>query len=214
MEYIVHTVQQGDSVESIAFQHGMFWETIWNDGKNSQLKGKRHDPNILYPGDIVHVPEKRERQESGASGAKHRFKRKGVPSKFQLHLLRGNKPRKNLKYRMIVDQGNIIEGSTDGDGWIRQPISPSAKKIALTLLPKDQPPETHMLDLSFLDPIDTVSGAQSRLANLGYFAGESTGTLDAASVAAIRGFQKAHDLTVNGRLDDATLSKLKDAHKS
>jgi N-acetylmuramoyl-L-alanine amidase len=54
-----HNVVQGDCVLSIAEQYGFFWETVWNHPSNAELKKKREDPAILYPGDVVFVPEKR-----------------------------------------------------------------------------------------------------------------------------------------------------------
>lgn len=208
------TVEQGQSVASIAFQYGLHEDYVWNFADNAVLKQKRKDPNILFPGDQLVIPDKRVTPVSKPAGARHKFQRKGVPIKFQLRLLSGGKPRNGLKYRLAIDGSNVGEGTTDGEGWIRQPLSPDACSARLTLLPDGQPPETHTLVLSGLDPIDTVSGAQSRLANLGYYTGESSGELDDATVAAVSGFQKGLGLPATGQLDDATLSKLKELHKS
>jgi len=83
-----YKVRSGDCISSIAFNHGFFWETLWAHGKNSSLKQKRKDPNILRPGDLVHVPDLTSKEESCATDKRHTFKVKGVPAKLQLRLMR------------------------------------------------------------------------------------------------------------------------------
>ncbi len=83
-----YEVQEGDCISSIAHEHGFLWETLWNHSANSGLNQQRKDPNILMEGDIVHIPDKTKKQESGATEAKHKFKLKGVPAKLKLKLMR------------------------------------------------------------------------------------------------------------------------------
>jgi hypothetical protein len=83
-----YTVQQGDCISSIAFSHGFFWQTLWNDGANSNLKSLRKDPNVLKEGDVVHIPDLRLKQESCATEKRWSFKLKGVPAKCKIKVLR------------------------------------------------------------------------------------------------------------------------------
>jgi len=83
-----YTVKQGDCLSSIAAKYGLFWEKIWNHPKNARLKEQRKDPNILYPGDVVFVPEKEVKEESGATEQRHQFKKKGAPAKLRLRLMK------------------------------------------------------------------------------------------------------------------------------
>ncbi|MGB9698788.1 MAG: LysM peptidoglycan-binding domain-containing protein [Thermodesulfobacteriota bacterium] len=52
-----YTVKQGDCLSSIGEKYGIFWEKIWNQPKNDKLKEKRKNPNILYPGDVIFIPD-------------------------------------------------------------------------------------------------------------------------------------------------------------
>ena len=48
-----HTVQQGESVESIAHAAGHFWDTVWQHPDNAALRQLRRSPHVLLPGDVV-----------------------------------------------------------------------------------------------------------------------------------------------------------------
>ena len=55
---------------------------------------------------------------------------------------------------------------------------------------------------------DTVYHLELRLAELGYFSGESDGVFDADTRTALEGFQQANGLTASGALDQETLDAL------
>lgn len=82
-----YKVKQGDCLSSIAERHGLFWDKVWNHPKNARLKEQRKDPNILYPGDVVFVPDKDKKEESGATEQKHQFRKKGTPAKLRLRVM-------------------------------------------------------------------------------------------------------------------------------
>src|ERR1051325_629326 len=87
-EYIL---KQGDCISSIAYERGFFWETLWNHSRNSELKTRRKDPNVLMAGDSLFIPDLAVGEEAGATEGRHRFKLKGVPAKLRLRLIK-NKP--------------------------------------------------------------------------------------------------------------------------
>ena len=69
-----YEIQQGDCLASIARNSGLLWETIWNRPENSNLRTLRVDPNILFPGDILFIPDKDPQPVSGSTDARHSLK--------------------------------------------------------------------------------------------------------------------------------------------
>jgi hypothetical protein len=204
-----HTVSQGECISSIAWQHGFFPNTIWNDPANGALKSARRDPNVLYPGDVVFIPEKQIKQVDAVTEKKHTCVLKGVPAKLRLRILDGDVPRANAKYKLAVD-GRWFEGTTDGDGKLEHTIPPGAQRGYL-LFEGDVPIR---LVLGDMDPIETISGVQGRLRNLGFDCGTIDGNLSPQLEAALKAFQEKHGLTVTGQADEATKNKLKEVHGS
>lgn len=203
-----HTVQQGDCLSSIAAEYGFLPDSLWNDPANAELKSSRKDMNVLKPGDVVNVPDKRPRTESGATDAKHRFRRKGVPSHLRVRLVVDDEPLANEPYELHVG-AQVLEGQTDGDGWLDEPIPPGAADAMLFVGANRQ---AIPLQLGTVDPETEVSGAQARLRNLGYYDGDASGELDESTEAALKSFQQKAGLRETGQLDAATQQKLKEAH--
>jgi len=183
-----HTVKQGECIESIAFEHGLFWETVWNDSQNAEFKQKRKNPNALLPGDKVFVPEKQEKEVSGATEQTHRFRRKGVPSKLHIIVKKEDEPRANERYTLDID-GEFFSGTTNAKGEVKQAIAPNAKSCKLTVGEGEDAVE-YLLQLGHIDPIDEVSGVQARLNNLGFHCGEPDGKMSPRTVEAIEAFRE------------------------
>lgn len=206
-----HNVAQGDCVLSIAESYGFFWETVWEHPNNAELKKKRKDPAILYPGDVVFVPDKRIKEVSEPTNQVHKFKLKNSPAKFRLRLLDdSDEPRKNLNYILEID-GKEFKGTTDGNGAIVVSIPPNAKNGKLILEDEN---EEYDLFLGHLDPIEEITGIQARLKGLGHYNGETSKTITPAVEQAIKDFQTANDLEPTGEINDALKSKLESVYGS
>jgi len=206
-----YVVRQGDCVESIAYQHGHLWQTLWNHAKNAKLKQVRKDPNVLLPGDRIFIPELREKEETGGTEQRHRFRRKSVPSKLKLRFLDAkSRPRAGEPYDLDID-GQKYSGSLDSDGALEVSISPNVRKGKLTVGQGDEQ-EEYELDLGHLDPLAEVSGVQARLMNLGYDCGSVDGKLGPETEEALAAFQEDNDLEPSGKLDQTTLDKLFQVH--
>lgn len=232
-----HVVRQGDCISSIAEKYGHFWETIWNHSDNADLKNVRQDPNVLLAEDVVMVPDVEEKQESGGTDERHRFKKKGVPAKIRLKIMREPPPdaggsqesgdviqstastpqdetRPDLPYRLEID-GQVTAGSTDGEGMIEFSIPPGARRGKVILEPNTTRAKEIPLMLGALDPVSETRGVKQRLANLGFDCGNTNDdALTEEAEAALRFFQEEYGLEVSGAVDDATRNKLKEIHGS
>ncbi len=206
-----YEVQQGDCIESIAYEHGFAWETIWNDSHNAALKNNRGDPNALLPGDRLYMRPKREKHSPGATEVHHRFRRRGVPSVLRIRVLDDeDRPRCGEAYLLEID-GKVEKGELDSDGRLTQSIPPNAKSGKLIVGDGESQTE-YDLKLGHIDPVSEISGVQGRLNNLGFFCGEADGALNPQTRAALMKFQRTHDLTPTGEPDQITQHKLREAH--
>ncbi len=206
-----HSVQSGECLTSIAFDHGFHWKTLWDDPGNAELKRTRRDPFSLAPGDVVHVPDLEVKPFLRATGATHTFRRKGVPAKLKLQLQRADGTlRADEPYELAID-GKPVPGElkTDGEGRIEHFIPPNAVAATLRL---DGGNEEYALQLGHILPIEDPIGVQKRLANLGFYHGRADGQESEDLEAAIQDFQVCYGLDPSGKLDDASREKLRAAY--
>lgn len=203
-----YVVAPGDCVSSIAYAHGLFWETLWNHPDNAPVRQARTDPNALLAGDRLTIPERRVKEENCATEIKHRFQLRGVPAKLRLRFLDGDEPRANERYRLFIDDKPLF-GSLDKDGKLEVDIPPDARDGRLFL--GDDPTE-HRIQLGAIDPIGTWRGVAGRLNNLGYDAGTGEEGLTEQLAAALAQFQEQQNLEPTGEPNDETRRQLKQAY--
>jgi Putative peptidoglycan binding domain/LysM domain len=204
----IYRVKKGECVSSIAFELGFLPKTIWNDPSNFQLKQKRKDPNILFPGDELNIPEKEIAEYSRPTDNLHQFRVAGTSTICRLQVFDGEQPRANQKYTLVVE-GRRFSGVTDWQGKLEHPIRPDAQKGSLTIGPDQM---SYDLQFGYLDPVTEVSGLQGRLNNLGYYSGEMTGEMNEDTRIALRAFQCRFQLQETGELDAVTIAKLEGIH--
>lgn len=219
-----YIVKQGDFLSSIAKENGFTdYRHIWNDPNNAALKQKRINPNVLFPGDRLYIPDLKQREESCGTDRQHRFQMQKPDLKLRLVLEDlYEKPIADAKCTLIVG-ADSFPLTSDGNGKIEQPIPPDAHDAVLVI----RDPGTPFQDTAFsvkigdLDPVEERSGQVARLNNLGYFAGDADKDGDGepggasgndAFKSAVEEFQCDHALKVDGICGPQTQAKLKQVH--
>lgn len=210
---IPYVVRQGEHLAQIAYRLGFDANRVWSDPANDALREVRPDPDMLAPGDILHVP----RAEPAAplslsTGARNRFRVRVPTVRVRVAIGRGGTLVRSEPFeaRPSADREAppIATGSTDGDGIAELEVPADLRHVRLTLPGRGLAFELRVGDL---DPIDTPTGLRARLRQLGYFLGSGGPDEVARALAA---FQADHGLDVTGALDAATRAAIRDAHGS
>lgn len=211
-----HIVRQGECLASLARRYGFAdWRVIYDAPENAAFRQKRPDPNVILPGDTLFIPERRAKAVDSPDAQAHRFRSKGKTTLLRLKVRdEADQPLAGKPYRLRAGTAEI-EGTTDGDGLVEQPIPADAESGELTvwLDGQDRREEASWpLDIGHLDPVEELAGAQARLNNLGFDAGPVDGVDGARTRAAVAEFQDRHGLTVDGICGPQTQAKLKSVH--
>jgi putative peptidoglycan binding protein len=213
----MHVVRQGEHLAGIAHQYGFAdWQLIWNDPANAEVKARRRNPNILYPGDRLEIPELHAKEYERPTEERHRFRLRSEPLQLRVRLHRlyghafaGNK----CLWQEDSRRSNLTTGKT---GELDQSILNMTSQVSLTLehtvngSAGSVPIRYHLRLLAgHLDPIDTPSGQCARLLNLGYYQGPLEPGDPVLLASAVEEFQCEHGLLVDGRCGPQTQAKLK-----
>ncbi|WP_437827969.1 PGRP and LysM peptidoglycan-binding domain-containing protein [Sorangium sp. So ce1153] len=210
-----YIVVQGDTMSSIAERHGLFWETLWELPANAELKAAREDPEVLLPGDRVTLIPIRTKSAACETGRRHVFRRRGIPVRirFALRDERGD-PLSGERYTLTLGERRY-EGRVGSDGIVEHWVMPTSGTGELTVFRGDggaAPFARWPLRIGHLDPIESLSGLQARLNNLGFACGAVDSAMGPKTEAALRAFQTAAGLEPTGAVDDATIAALRARH--
>jgi hypothetical protein len=205
-----YVVQRGDCLSGIAWMHGFErWQTIYDAPENRKFRKRRPNPNVIYPGDELFIPDKKIKEVSCAVEKKHRFEL--CRSKWVLRIeLRDEiyKGIESVSYTLVIPGGVKIEGKTGQNGLIETPVPSWARKGTLYL-----PGGAIQLGLGELDPVRQIRGVQQRLNNLGFNSGPIDGIIGPKTRRGIAAFQASQpDLKPTGILDDETAKRLLEIH--
>jgi hypothetical protein len=202
-----YVVRQGDYLKKLAFARGFDADEVWDDPKNAEIKNKRKDPNLLHPGDLIHLPTAKREGLSLQKGTTNSYTAKLPRVEVQLRLSQEDGPLANEPYELL-GLGAPVQGTTGSDGAVQFLAPVTAREVELRLLKRGT---VHMLRLGDMDPIDEASGVWKRLAQLGYDPGTPPGEPGATEEAladALRAFQADRGIEPTGRLDEATRREL------
>jgi len=215
-----YTVKQGDYLAAIAHQFGFADpDILWNDPANAALKQQRINPNVLYPGDTVVIPDLQTQELPRSTGARHSFVLNAKPLWLRIRLAQA------FAKTLAKTPCEFTVGSTtstlnaNASAQLSSPCPPtvkSARVVAHTTvrLGKNAIPVDIQFDakVGYLDPIDTPTGQLGRLSNLGYYLNFDPDNQVADLKSAIEEFQCDNHLSVDGICGPATQAKLKAIH--
>jgi hypothetical protein len=164
-----HVVAAGECVSRIAHSYGFRdYRTIYEDGSNAEFRKKRPNPNLIYPGDEIVIPDKKPRKVSKPTGARHKFVVNTTTRylRMRLHYDDGA-PIANTPFK-LTSCGQVVQGQTDSNGILEQEIPKDSETAQV-----DVESFTWKVRIANLNPMektsdDGVSGYQSRLRNLDY----------------------------------------------
>lgn len=206
-----HKVLPGDCVVSLAAKRGLDPAAVFQLSENSKLREHNHDvQEILAPGDSLHLPARELRQENRPTGSYHPFTLKTHPARLKVRFLDNRQPRSSLDCIVQID-GVKSDATIDSNGLLDIPIPPTTTEVRVRLGGPDSR-EDYLLKLGHLDPLDTISGLQARLANLGFDPGPIDNILGPRTRAALSIFQRSADLPVTGEPDNNTRDRLHETH--
>jgi hypothetical protein len=160
-----YVIRQGDYLAKLASKFGFDADAVWTDDKNTALKELRKDPNILFPGDVLYIPDATNDVATPTSlktGTSNDFTSSPptvpITHKF-LNPCFASQP-------YIVHELPDLTGlTTDGGGTATFSVPVTLETITLVFTATGQ---TFVYDIGALDPIQTASGVFQRLQSLGF----------------------------------------------
>jgi hypothetical protein len=160
-----YVICEGDYLLKLAFQYGFDADAVWNDEKNADLRAARQDHNILFPSDVLYIPDQIDKEPD------HKDLAIGTTNAFVSDV-----PTVPLSIRFTdaqfasqpctIDELEALSGlTTTGDGLLTFPVPVTMETATINFTELQISCVCH---IGALDPIDSLSGMHQRLQNLGF----------------------------------------------
>jgi N-acetylmuramoyl-L-alanine amidase len=172
------------------------WRAIYEHPSNEELRAARPDPNLVYPGDVVNIPDVRVKTEHLATNKVHKFRVQREQVRIRLKIVVGasDEPRKGT-YTLESPQLDKPRTKALEDGEVDELVPCWVRTATLTLKkPSGTIARIIELDIGTLDPKDTVEGVQARLKRLGYAPGNVDGDGGPLTRGALTAFRDHENL--------------------
>jgi hypothetical protein len=183
-----YVIKQGDYVARLAYKFGFDADEIWNDPANGDLQALRKDQNILWPTDILHIPDQVDKEPATfplVTGQTNTFvcdtPTVSITIKFTDTSLAGQP-------FTVPEVPSLTDQTTGADGSVTLPIPVTLDTFTIAFT---QSGATFEFKPGGLDPMDTLSGVFQRLYNLGFLGDDaSADPLDVGEIrVALRAFK-------------------------
>ena len=211
-----YDIKLGDCVDSVAYAKQLRTDAIWDDDANKELRALRKDRNVLFPGDILTLPDNEIKWEAGKhTGLTHVFKRKLPTKEFRFQAVLGT-PINGYTCTVAIDTV-VVPSKVDAD-WIVCQIPPNAKEAVITIdwnygqikVDAILKQKKFTVKLGQLRPVETAEGQEDRLRNLGLFSKLADKT-EPTLKQVIALFQASHGIEpADGVINPPTITKLKE----
>jgi len=222
-----HVVKQGECLSSIARKYGFLsWRTIYDAPDNSDFRKKRPNPNVIYPGDKLAIPDPPGGDGFVATlgtGQTQQAVVEREPTLLRLKVLDhlGGKGEAAAYELEVEGLPGLKEGDVGQSGEVEVAIPEFARKGRITLKSKSSGEVIKVFDLLIgdLDPVTTPSGLRERLRRLGYDPGPEPAPYQTEKEddeirpqveSALRAFQSHFGLQETGTPNEETRNKLVD----
>jgi N-acetylmuramoyl-L-alanine amidase len=176
---------------SIAAKYGFAdYRDIYQDPANAALKAKRPNPSLLFPGDVIEIPERKPTVFECETGKTHSFELKPKKRTLRIRLEeRAGVPIAGVPVTLILSRTEKYETTTDKDGVLNYELPLQTKRILLQA--GGMVRQIRIGDLNPLQnaPDGGISGVQARLKNLGFFSGTVDGRMESDTEAALAAFR-------------------------
>ena len=204
-----HVVQPGECLSGIALALGFHdWRALYHHASNAELRRERPDPDVLYPGDTVRVPEIDEQPERCDTDRRHTFVLREPRRNLRVHMLDEHKAPLPDQPCVADAGGLMLYGCTDAKGWLTLELPADAQAVEIWTGGLRRRLELGALNPMRNTPDDGLSGVQGRLLALGFDPGPIDGVMGPRTGAALVAFQRHRRLPRSGRADTATLDRL------
>ncbi len=176
---------------SIAARYGFAdYRDIYQNPANAALKAKRPNPSLLFPGDLIEIPERKPTVFECETGKTHSFELKPKKRMLRLRLEDASgEPIGNMPVTVVIGPKQKFETTSDKDGIVKQELPLKTKRAIL-----HAGAMTRLIRIADLNPMRDapdggISGLQARLKNLGFFTGIVDGRRGPDTDAAIAAFR-------------------------
>ncbi|XXY17060.1 peptidoglycan-binding domain-containing protein [Sorangium sp. So ce216] len=207
-----HVVRQGEYLSLLAIRHEFDADEVWGAPENAELRARRASPEVLAPGDILHLADAPRAGTELRARTRNSYRARVPSSVVRVRLQRGGAPVANA--RCVVHGRNPpLETRTDGEGMLCFDAPMNVHEVRVDL-PDEQ--LTLRVLVGHLDPLNESSGVADRLANLGFLSAADRHAPEEQWRDRVRealaAFQERHGLDLTGELDEPTRDALRDAH--